>query len=125
MHFIMIVLVLISTSVFADDSTWLCIGEHMATVSEKNGISRSDSFLNDEKWIITKDGLKYFGTDNVIFDTCNRDKNGRPHWCERSDGLWSGIFMMQKNNAFFFNGASQTEKEGNKYYWVVGKCSKL
>lgn len=125
MRYLLIAFLLISTSAFADGSTWLCIGEHLAVASEKNGTTNADSFLNDEKWIVTNDGLKYFGSDNVILDTCNRDKKGRPIWCERSDELWSGNFMMLDNNVFFISGANKNEKDSTKYHWVVGKCSKL
>lgn len=125
MHYILIALLLMSTSAFAGESTWLCIGEHTATASEKNGVTNSESFLNNEKFIITKDGLKYFGYDYVVLDACIRDENDRPTWCERSDGNWAGIFRMQENHVFFKSGVVKLKNGGTQVYWVTGKCSQL
>ncbi len=125
MHYILLAFLLISTSAFANDSTWLCIGEHLATVSETNGVTNSESFLNNEKFIITKDGLKNFGSDYVVLDSCTRDKNGRPTWCKRSDGSWAGNFIMQENKVFFLSGVGKLKNGGTQLYWVAGKCSQL
>jgi len=125
MYYILMALILISAPAFADEPTWLCIGEHLATVSETNGVTKSESFLNNQKFIITKDGFKNFGSDYVILDACTRDKNGRPTWCERSDNSWAGIFTMQENNVFFKSGLGKLKDGETQLHWVVGKCSQL
>ncbi|MBM7455885.1 hypothetical protein HNR62_001764 [Oceanisphaera litoralis] len=110
---------------FADTPNWLCIGEHGAQVKKKSDILSSNSFLNYDKLIITNEGLQFFGKDTIMLDKCNRDNNVRPIWCERSDGLWSGNFMMDADNVFVLSILTLPDKGEQRHSWLIGRCSKI
>ena len=126
MHYISILSLLINVTAYANESTWLCIGEQLATVSEKDGVTNSDSLRNNDKFIISEEGLRRFGLgDMVSLDHCERAKDGRPTLCKRSGDRWGGTFIMTENNAFFKSGVGKSLDGATQFYWVVGMCSEL
>lgn len=125
MRYSLLLLSILSFSGFAEEANWLCIGEHGAQVTKINNDLESNHFTNKDKWLITSEGLKYFGTDLIKFDNCNRDEKGRPYWCDRSDGLWGGNFIMDENNVFALSLFNLDDENDKHFSWVIGRCSKL
>ena len=110
------------TSLAADP--WLCIGEKGASVTTNDySVVGSESFRNEDKWLINEKGLQFFG-GALIFDKCYYHE-GRPTSCElENPDAWAGYFSMNPGNVFtvvFF----QVDGDNVSMYTIAGKCSKL
>ena len=117
------ILSMIAMPALAD--TYLCVGEKTAWVSSKQGtVLQSDSGTNSDKWIVSEEGLKQFGTEFVILNDCTSDE-GRPTWCERTGEGEFGSFSMNYHNLFTLFSFTINAEYTVIDFIVKGKCSKL
>ena len=105
-------------------STWLCIGEHLAQVKHKDGeVIGSESFENQQRWLVDENGVRPFGEDWTIIDKC-RLFEGRPARCSSSDTSVND-FTMDPQYVFTLTGFTIDDDMVIIHYIVKGKCSKI
>ncbi len=120
-----LVLTFSMVSLTAYGDTYLCVGEKTAWVSSKEGtVLESDSGTNSQKWIVSDEGLKEFGSELVILNECTLDE-GRPTWCERTGEGEFGSFSMNYHNLFTLFSFTIDAEYTVIDFIVKGKCSKL
>jgi len=103
---------------------WLCIGEQGAKVkTSETQVFGSESFRNENKFLVSKDGVKNFGSDKYFLDKCNFIE-GRPGYCELKEGF-GGFFRMGAGNIFTILFIAFDEDDVTEYWLVSGKCSRL
>ena len=120
-----IAILLIPIIGYAQQPSWLCIGEYAAGVTEKDGkATGSASGTNDQKYLVDGRGVRRFGNDYVFLDKCNFSE-GRPGMCEHSKGF-GGLFLYDGSTfkliEIFFGGA---DGEIQELSIVIGTCSSL
>ena len=119
-----LVAILSMVSLQAHANTWLCIGEHAAQVSHKDGeVIGSESFTNQQTWLVDENGIRPFGEDWTIIDKC-RLFEGRPARCSSSDTSVND-FTMNPKYVFTLTGFTIDDDMAIIHYIVKGKCSKI
>jgi len=119
-----LVAILSMLSLQAHANTWLWIGEHGAQVSHKDGeVTGSESFTNQQRWLVDEIGVRPFGEDRTIIDHCMLFE-GRPARCSSSDASIND-FTMDPQYVFTLTGFTIDDDMVIIHYIVKGKCSKI
>ena len=125
-RFLVLVISMLPLSAYADP--WLCVGEYVAVVTDKDGEvigAEGSAAVGPEKFIIDETGLKALGEDYVLFQSCRFDDAGRPMFCEGEDERQWGKFRMAGNNLFTLVTVSFGEDSTTYDVTIKGKCSKI
>ena len=119
--------------------SYLCIGEQGAgiEINAKTGrIFEGRAGPTENKYVVSEEGLKFFGIDAALLDRCSIDESGIPFFCERGNG-WSGDFWMRRiggqmtfvyiglGGEFQQNASGKLEASTQDYFLVAGKCSAI
>ncbi len=117
-------LLIAPTSQAADP--WLCIAEEAAYVAHTDTeVTHSGAGPVDYKFLITDEGLRLFGSEILLLDTCQRAED-RPATCTSSYETVVDNFRMNQDLVFVLYRAAYVEESDEAADYVVkGKCSKL
>lgn len=118
---------LLSFSCFTEAKTWLCIGEHAAsvTVDTHNNNSHSDAHSNDNRFLVSTEGVSWFGVESKILSDCTA-KGNRPIMCVNGSGNDGWWFNMSPTNSFILKGMGfDGSTRYVEHYLVAGKCNQL
>ena len=110
------------------EDTYLCIGEVSAviyTTMSGNGQLRSNSGTNDNRWLVSKAGLKMFGNDYFNISPCVETSSRL--FCgdeDLSTGFFSLIFSNNTYTALTYYKENIDDDEV-QHFFTAGKCSKI
>ena len=103
--------------------TWLCIGEHGAQVrTDREQVIDSSSFPLPIKLLVDETGLRIFGDEEHVIETCIPQKNGGMI-CR--DGNEFNQFLMLPTKIFRFVSVGIDDTGHSVHTLVMGKCSKI
>ena len=125
MKYFSLMLLLFALPAFADDS-WLCIGDYVAFVGNKDGrVTGSEAGRADWKYLVDENGVKEFGSETYFLDHCLWFE-GRPGSCEYSERrYWRGRFSMSPDHVFELIFIKVKDSGEVTTYLLQGKCSQL
>jgi len=127
MRYLLLFLISLSAQAFAIEDTWLCIGETMAAAwRNEDGSFSSEGYPNEQKWILSLDGLKLFGSDQIVLSECSRNEYGLGEVQCRNPGGMADSFTLTATGRFFYFRVDIPDESFNvRYSTILGSCSKL